>query len=242
MTQRELKRKLFDFVSEYFSAATVSWGKVKSVSPNVPQAVLNMGAVTRHYHPIVQTVGGVLVNVFPSKTTLQIDLYTKGAATNADQGVTAAFENTAVDDLADFTSFLSSAYADDWRGLHDVSIRCRQIQDLTELVNDVAWDYRAMVELDIGFTQTAVGHAGIMHEKGVPYYDNGRPKYDEDGNPLDPQGNIVPPELDGDGNPIPRPPPQFAPTPSGGRSQTLADQFTGWFEEVEGPHNKREEE
>lgn len=242
MKPRELKQKLYGLVCEYFCGASVSWGKVKTVSPNVPQVVLNMSAITRHYHPIVQTVEGVLVNVFPSKATLQIDLYTKGAATNVEPGITAAFENTAVDDLADFMNFLNSAYVDEWGNLHDVSIHCRQINDLTELINDVAWDYRAMVELEIGFTQNAVGHTGTMYEKGMPLYENGRPKYDAEGNLLDPQGNIIPPKLDGDGNPIPWPPPQFTPTPSGGRSQILADQFTGWFEQVEGPNNKQEEE
>jgi len=243
MTQSELKQKLYDLVGEYFGGATVTWGKVKAVSPNVPQVVLNMGAINRPYQPIKRIAGDVLVNSYPSRTTLQVDLYTKGAPTSTDPGMTAAYENTAVNDMTDFVNFLNSAYVDDWGDEHDVSILCRQVQDLTELINDVAWDYRAMVELEVGFTQSVVGHTGTMYEDGMAYHENGSPKYDADGNPLDTQGNPIPPELDEDGNPIPWPPPQFTETPSGGRTPELGNQYTGWFERVENPEiiTKKEE-
>ena len=264
MTQSELKRKLADLVREYFGGAAISWGKVKAVNPHVPQIVLNMGAVTRPYQPIKQKVGGVIVHAYPSRTTLQVDLYTKGAATNTDPGVTAAYENTAVNDLTDFLNFINSEYVDDWGDLHDISIQCHQVTDLTELINDVSWEYRAMTELEIGFTQNAVGHTGTMYESGaqhydngrpmrdpetgMPLYDNGRPMYDADGNPLDPDGNIItdgvsppspPPEFDGDGNPIL---PAVTQTPSGGRTQALAGETTGWFEQVDGPEFVKEED
>jgi len=238
MTQSELKQKLYDLVREYFGKASVIWGKVKVVSPAPPQIVLNMGAVTRHYLPIVKWADGVIVNGFPSKTTLQIDLYTKGAPLQSGSGVTAAYENTAVNDLTDFVNYLESPYIDDWRERHDVSISCRHITDLTELINGTTWDYRAMVELEIGFTQTAVGHTGAMYESGMPFHKNGRPKYDNDGYALDEAGEQV---LDGSNNPIRLPldgegkpiPPAITVTPSGGRTQTLADQYTGWFDRVE---------
>jgi hypothetical protein len=50
----------------------------------------------------------------------------------------------------------------------------------------------------------------------------------------------VPPEIDEDGNPVPWPKPQFEPSPSGGGTQELADQFTGWFDEVDGPDYVKE--
>ena len=208
MTHRELKKKLYDLVKSYFEGATVTWGKVSgSVNPKAPAVILSTVSLQRPYQPIKQTVDGVPVHCYPSKTTLQVDLYTKGAALNGGgAGMTAAHENTAVDDLVDFVNFINSVRVDDWSGIHDVSIMANTVQDLTELVNDTTWDYRAMVELEIGFTQTAVGHGGIMWEGGAAS--------GEDGKPLAEQ-------------------PEFTPTPSGGRSQEIADQSTGWFEQVE---------
>jgi hypothetical protein len=86
MTQSELKQRLYNLVRDYFGNASITWGKVKAVSPNVPQVVLNMGGITRHYMPITRQNNGVNVNGYPSKTTLQVDLYTKGAATGGDPG------------------------------------------------------------------------------------------------------------------------------------------------------------
>ena len=234
MTQNELKQKLYDLVSEYFGSATVMWGKVRVVNPAVPQIVLTMGAVIRHYAPITRWANGVLVNGYPSNTKLQVDLYTKGAPIQTSPGVTAAYENTAVNDLTDFVNYLDSANIDEWSERHDVSILCRQVMDLTELINGTTWDYRAMVELEIGFTQTAVGHTGTMYEEGMLFYGNGRPKYDDDGYALNENGEQT---LDGDGNPIRLPLngegkpilPAAIATPSGGRTQALADLYTGWF-------------
>ena len=237
MTQNELKQRLYDLVRFYFGGATITWGKVKAVSPNVPQVVLNMGAVVRHYHPITQSVEGVAVNSYPSQTTLQIDLYTKGAPTSTEPGIAAAYENTAVNDLTDFLNFLGSAYTDDWSGRHDISLLCNEVTDLTELVNDTSWDYRAMVELEVGFTQSAVGFTGTMYENGMHYHENGSPRYDAEGYALDPQGNKL---TDDEGNPIRLPLDDegepilpFTATPSGGRTPELAGQTTGWFEQVE---------
>jgi len=96
-----------------------------------------------------------------------------------------------------------------------------------------------MVELEVSFTQRAVGYTGTSWDDGVPHYDNGQPKYDDEGYELDENGNRI---LDGDGNPIKLPTdddgvtimPEPEPSPSGGGgSQELADQSSGWFEQVE---------
>ena len=207
MTLRELKQKLYELTSGYFKNAIVAWDKVSgAVNPKAPAVVLSTISVQRPYQPIKQTVDGIIVHCYPSKTTLQVDLYTKGALLESGGGnVTAAYENTAVEDLTDFVNYINSVAVDHWSDIHDVSILANEVQDLTELVNDTTWDYRAMVELEIGFTQTAVGHGGIMWEGGITY--------GEDGKPLSEQ-------------------PEFTPTPSGGRSQEIADQSTGWFNQV----------
>ena len=240
MTQSELKAKVYSLVREYFGGATVTWGMTKGVSPSVPQVVLNMGAINRHYQPLTGQVGGVAMACYPSQTVLQIDLYTKGAAILSGAGIAAAYENTAVNDLTDFLNFLNSPHIDVWSDRHDVSLLCRSINDLTELINDTTWDYRAMLEIEIRFVQRAVGHTGIMSEDGRPFHDNGRPKFDDEGYALDRNGHrlpLPPLPIGADGRPI-YPPVE---TPSGGRTPTLAGRSTGWFERVEDPIFEKEE-
>jgi hypothetical protein len=145
-----------------------------------------------------------------------------------------------VNDLTDFLNFLGSNYVDEWGSLHDISIHCCQVTDLTELISDTTWEYRAMTEIEIGFTQKAVGHTGLMHEAGVPFYQNGSPRYDIEGYALEETGGLMRDEdgspnrlpLDKGGYPVL---PAIAITPTGGRTQTLADLSTGWFEEVHKP-------
>ena len=214
MTQSELKQKLTTLVEEYFGAATVSWGMTRTVSSHVPQIVLSMGTLQRHYHPITRSVNGVPINAYPSQATLQVDLYTMGVKTKDIPGVKSAYDNTAVNDMTDFVNFLGSAYVDNWTGQNDLSILVSEVRDLTALINDTTWDYRAMIEIEVGFTQSAVGYTGIMWENGVAYGEDGRPLAEQ---------------------------PEFKPTPSGGRTLELAGNATGWFEQVETEFIKEED-
>ena len=210
MTQNTLKDKLHKLVGFYFSednGVTVVWGKSKAVRAKGAQITLTMLDIIRPYQPINDMINGVPVSYYPSKTTLQVDLFTRGDPLINEAGITAAAVNTAVYDLTDFVNYINSIYVEHWSLINDISIAAGEIHDLTNIINDTAWDYRAMVELDIGFTQSVFGHSGINYEDGI--------EFDENGNPM--------------------PESVFKPTASGGRTKELAGEFTGWFEQVEGP-------
>jgi len=235
MTQRELKTALLWLVQTYFSGANVAWGRAKKVRPPAPLVTLNMGSVSRRAHPIAHTSNGVPIDAYPSTTTLQVDLYTMGSERRIAEGSIGPNENTAVDDMVDFLGFLGSGLIGDWCERKDIAIQCGDVTDLTGLVDAASWEYRAMAELTIGFTQTAAGYAGIMHEGGLPFHSNDGPMFDEEGYALnsdggratDSQGQLLPPlPQDGGGDFIY---PEVEVTPSGGRSGALARQFTGWF-------------
>ena len=216
MTEREMKALFLSLVKIYFGGAEVIWGRAKTVHPKHPLVTLIAGPLARNYLPVTLDAGGIPINCYPTKVTVQIDLFTKGAALSDDAGatgaagatgVTAARENTAVDDMMDFLNFIGSQYVTDWCYKKDMAIlENGPVRDLTQIINDTSWDYRAMAELDVYFTQNAVGYTGTDHELGV--------EYDTDGNPK-------PPSED------------FKETPSGGRTPELADEFTGWYEQVE---------
>ena len=245
MTQSELKGKLYDLVAAYFATldakGNIVWGKTKPVNPNSPMVSLGLAQVLRPYRPARRYVDGIVHDSYPSGTVLRVDLFTKGAPTTDEPNVTARYENTAVNDLSDFANFLNSVYADHWSGRNGITIRTRTVQDLTAINNETSWQYRALLEVDVGFMQNAAGHTATGHEGGVPLHGNGTPMFDGDGYALDPDGNRP---ADGTGLPLPPLPvgadgtpeyPKAPTTPSGGGSQSLADDFTGYFTEVEGP-------
>jgi len=90
----------------------------------------------------------------------------------------------------------------------------------------------------VGFMQNAVGFTNTNYEQGMPYHSNGSPMFDSEGYALDPDGNRLPDPplpLDPDGRPIF---PPATPNTSGGGTQELADEFTGYFEQVEIEYKK----
>jgi len=209
MTEREMKALFLTLVKTYFGSAEVIWGRSKVVHPKHPMVSLMAGPLVRNYLPITLDADGIPINCYPTKVTIQVDLFTRGAQRQDVTGVAVASanENTSVNDMMDFLNFIGSAYTSDWCYEHDMSIlENGPVRDLTQIINDTSWDYRAMTELDVYFTQNAVGYTGTDHELGVEY---------------DPDGNPKPP---GEG---------FDETPSGGRTPELADEFTGWYEQVE---------
>ena len=161
MTQRELKEKLYDLVAKYFALlderGNIIWGKTKPVNPGIPMVSLDLSQVQRPYSPARRYVDGIVHDSYPSSTILRVDLFTKGAATTNEPNVTSRNENTAVSDLSDFANFLNSVYVDHWCGRNGISLKARTVQDLTALVNETSWQYRALLEVDVGFMQVSVG-------------------------------------------------------------------------------------
>lgn len=167
MTQQELKHKLYDLVALYFKSlkhqGNIVWGKTKPVNPNGSMVSLLTGPITRAQRPIRKYVNGLVHDFWPSRTVLQVDLLTKGTPISDAPFVTAAMENTAVNDLTDFVNFLHSVYVDLWSYTNDISINVSKIHDLTAIQHSTSWSYRAMVELAVGFTQ----HAPDSHWQSV---------------------------------------------------------------------------
>ena len=205
MTTQELKQILYTLAKSYFAGADVVWAMQGQVSPTNPVVLLTMLPVVRKPRPIRRNVNGVVVDAYPSKTTLQVDLYTQGAAPEQAPGIKQRYENTAVNDINSFVNFLGSVAIDHFCQINDISIEAGAVQDLTQLDNGISWEFRAMVELAVGFTGHAVGHTGTNFEDGV--------EFNKEGNPV----GVRP----------------YVPNPSGGGSQQLADEKTGWFEDAE---------
>lgn len=167
MTVRQLRSAVLSIVQAYFVGASVVWGKTNKTFPHLPVVFLEFGTVKRPIHPEVRDTEGELLYYYPSQVSLTVNLCTKGAAITQ-EGMTNAYENTAESDLLDFINFINSEVCSIWCNARDISIRPEgSVQDLSELENDAKWQYRAMAELAIDFTQLAVGMSGILAEASV---------------------------------------------------------------------------
>lgn len=218
MTLNELQEYLLDIASAYFTGATVVWAQEKVVKPKPALVTLRTGNVSRPLQPITEVIDGVPCGYYPSRVTLEVNVFTKGRKYKPVEGKTAAQENTAVNDLVDFVNYLNSPYMIDECYILDIAITpMGAVSDASTLINDATWDYRAMAEFSVDFMQIAVGATGILAESSIKHSEN----------PEDPEDQ-------------PYIKPEWSQTNSGGGSQELADETTGYFEEVEIEAEKEE--
>ena len=159
---------------------------------------------------------------------IQIDLFTHGRKKVLKRGQTPIMENTAEDDMLSFADFLNSDFVIQWCHERDLSIIVpNTVEDLTGLINDTNYEYRAMMEVQIGFTMTAIGYTGVMSPESIKH----------SGVTVDPEtGEQTPYEYTGgdiQGEDVTAMEPVAAQTPSGGGNAELAEQEGGYFTNVE---------
>lgn len=228
---KELFRAL---TQEYFAGAWVTFARQsRAAKPAVPLVSITPGNVNRPQNPSYENVNGELLGYYPSRITMTIDLFTHGKPVKDDvTGETVAYENTAVDDMLAFADFLNSDRTVNWCHTNDVAIQFEgDVQDLTGLVNDTNYEFRSRLVVLLYFTQKVVGHAAVATEESI------RPAEGSPSGPgSDPEGG------GGEGQPgqgRPQPgggvviEPHYEQTSSGGGTEELATQTTGYFTEVE---------
>jgi len=240
MIIKELRNNLLDLIDGYFAGATVIWAQEKTVKPAPALVTLRMGNVSRPLRPIMQIVDGVPCGFYPSRVVLEVNLYTKGAAVAGGNGKTIARDNTAINDMLDFVNYLNSPFVTDWCYVHDIAITPNgDVTDVSAVVNDINWEYRAMAEFFVDFMQSAVGATGILDESSIKWPE----KTDVQEKPERP---VVPdePSTPDDTEPTEKPlepyiEPEWEQTDSGGGFRQLAEESLGYFEQVEIENFKR---
>lgn len=175
MTLSELKALLQQLTASYFTGATVTYAKQSFVvKPTKPLVTLTLGAVSRPMNPPTKMIDGVPVCFYPSTVTVQIDLFTQGYQRESGAGYTAIYENTAEEDLLAFVAYLNSWYVVDWCHAHDISIVVPStVQDLTGLIHDTNYEFRAMAEITVYYTATAIGYTGTLATSSAKHSGSG---------------------------------------------------------------------
>ena len=242
MRESEAKKLFKDLTQEYFAGAWVTFSRQsRAAKPAIPLVSITPGNVNRPLNPTYENAGGEVLGYYPSRIPMTVDLFTHGKPVIDDEtGQTVAYENTAVDDMAAFADFLNSTYGVNWSNDHDVTLLIEGgIQDLTGLVNDTNYEFRSRMVVMFYFTQKAVGFTAVATEESV------KPAATTPGEPgTPPDGpDIGDGETPGEGpgstpggKPVPGGNvivPEFEQTSSGGGTEELAKEMTGYFTEAE---------
>lgn len=214
MTLSELKKLLKQLTQMYFAGATVTYAKQSFLAkPDNPLVTLTTGSVSRSRDPPVKIIEGTPVAFYPASVPVQIDLFTHGQQTEIAPGYTPIAENTAEDDMLAFENFLNSPFVTQWCHQHDIAIVVPStVQDLTGLIHDTNYEFRAMLEIAVYFTMVAVGFTGSLDMDSVKHADG------EDDIQADDVIKIEP---------------QVTPTPSGGGSSEMTAYEGGYFTNAE---------
>lgn len=255
---RELFRQI---TKQYFAAVTVIFSyQSRAAKPGLGLVVLTPGAVKRPYLPNYQQIDDTMVGCYQSRLSITVDLFTHGSPVLDDEtGEIAAYENTAMDDVLSYVDYLNSQFVTDWSYINDVAVILDgDAQDLTGVINDNNYEYRARVTVMLYFTQQAVGMTGVAKEKSIryPVYvrdpETGEIVRDEEGNPVierDPEtreplytdqppvetespsnGYVTDADTVEDGATVK---PEFTQTSTGGGTEELASMEGGYFTDVE---------
>lgn len=227
MTNTEALQHLSIITKRYFEGATVDFAKrTRKVKPQAPFVIITPGSPVRDLFPSTRLVADRTVSYYQTRLPVQIDLYTRGGAGDADESGYVPSVNTAVEDMTDFLDYLESPYVVNWCSRLNASIvTTGMVQDLTDLITDSDFEFRAMTELTFCFVHKAVGHSGIEGESSIKHPGNST----NQGDGSEP-GYFVPDDSE-EGITIE---PVYEPSPSGGRSKVLVEETqTGYFTNVE---------
>lgn len=223
MTIGELREALREIVKQYFSGAAVKWTNENDLKPTGPLVTLRLGNVHRELFAIHENREGHPVKLYHSRAMLEVNLYTPGGTGKLKPGIRTKAVNTALNDMQDFLNYMDSDAVSGKLGRFDITVLPEgPAQDVSALVDGLQYEYRAMQEFTVDFTQNAAGLAGIIH---IPVKSGTGTAPDNPDTP-DVPDNPPPDE------PLPDPS-AWEQTASGGGSQELAAIDTGWFEAVD---------
>lgn len=165
MTLSEAKQTIFDFVQSFFEEGTVAFEDQKMVRLPVPYITLkflniNKQRFANKYDDKIY---------WEIKSTVSMNIYTQGKEVSVNDSLH-YYENSAQDDLMDFIKYMESDGSTDWLSNKNVSLMLKDdsIKDLSMLLNDTTYRYRAYAEFDFTFTDEQAGYKGQQLAKNVP--------------------------------------------------------------------------
>lgn len=170
MRPADVKDYFRKLVQAYFAKANVIYGRQShAAKPELPLVSLTAGNVKRTRDNCGYDIDGSPIYCYPSSMNITIDLFTHGAQVIRD-GEVVAYDNNAIDEMTAFADFLGSRHVLEWCDRYDVAISIDgDVQDLTGVLNETAYEYRSRLNLWISFTQSSVENAAVLSETSISY-------------------------------------------------------------------------
>lgn len=171
MSLMQVRREVRKIVSDFFSNGTVLWAEQVVTKPKLPYITLKTGSLTKTAFPVQDDT---LARWYSCKTVLELNVYTQGRKVGTDENAISNYENTSVDDLADFVIYLESDEIQDVLAKLNISLSLKgDIRDMSVLMNDTKYRYRALAEFELSWTEKTSGAYGIGEKKQLPNYSGG---------------------------------------------------------------------
>ena len=171
MSLSKVKENVYDIVSGFFSSGTVIWDKQVATKPKLPYVTLKTGSVTKKVFAVQDEN---LARWYECKTILEINVYTQGRKINIDDATISNYEDTSVDDLTDLVIYLESDEIQDVLAELNIDMSLKgDIRPLSNLMNDTKYRYRAMVEIELTWTEKTSGAYGMGQKEQLPNYSGG---------------------------------------------------------------------
>lgn len=167
MTTEEAQLKVEELVRRYFAGATVRWCETNQVKPPYPFVALKLTDVSHFLHP--DESGEIETSQrYYCTGRIVLNLYTGGRKGAEKPGMSAPpSRNTAVSDLQRFARYLGSDAGQDFLGEHDICLQEEgRTVDISALLNDAKYEYRAMQEFSISFVDDVYGHSSTTPPAG----------------------------------------------------------------------------
>jgi hypothetical protein len=154
MKTSEAKELFRQKTADFFNGYTVIWARQsRTPKPKVPLVMLTPGNVSRPKAANYSYVEGEPIGHYLSKIPIVVDLFTHGTPI-MEEGEVVAYDNTAMDEILCFADFINSQKTNDWCLANNIAfLTDTDAQDLTGVVNDTNYEYRARITINVYFTQ-----------------------------------------------------------------------------------------
>lgn len=155
MNPTEVYKLFRDKLEEQFTGYTVTLSRQsRAVKPGLPLISITPGNVRRPQAPTYDFSDDGFPGYYVTRMPITIDLFTNGEAVTDDDGNVVGYANTAMEELLRVLNYINSSACVAWCSLNDISILIEgEAQDITGLVNDSNYEYRARQEVGVYFTQ-----------------------------------------------------------------------------------------
>ncbi len=158
MTIQELKENIYDLVAKYFTGATVVWAEEYMAKPKYPLVTIKAGTVKIGNMDIEGEIDGEHSSTYNCMLPIEINLYTKGESILGENNMVIAQSNSAVNDLTMFVAYMQSPFSIDEQERLDICMLLNgPVNDISSVLQDGRYEYRAMIELNVTFTMGFYG-------------------------------------------------------------------------------------